>query len=348
MSHLDEGTLHALLDGEIPSEELAPVLAHLEGCADCRALLEEARSLSGDALALVESLGDGAPRVAVSPTNAPAAVIPLAVRSRAPFYRHLAWAATVVIAAGAGFWTGGRRGEPAPQPASQLVVEGTAYPLVFAAESTQGALAPPTPGSDAAAPSPQATTTNRAVTTTPTTTRERAERAEAREMAKVGTPLPAPVAKTATANLALAAAGDSGRAAAAAWERLAELHVTLVPEPERLAVGLATGRVGARTPTAPAPELAARSLALRSDVATESYAPIAFPEAIARLGGILRLVEGLVPDRLEASTTTVRVVYPLATGELVLEQRRQGDSIVVALRGPLSADSLAVLRGRIR
>jgi hypothetical protein len=83
-------------------------------------------------------------------------------------------------------------------------------------------------------------------------------------------------------------------------------------------------------------------------VATESYAPIAFPEAVARLGGILRLVEGLVPDRLEASTTTVRVVYPLATGELVLEQRRQGDSIVVALRGPLSADSLAVLRGRIR
>ncbi len=63
---------------------------------------------------------------------------------------------------------------------------------------------------------------------------------------------------------------------------------------------------------------------------------------------MVKSLTGLVPDRLEASATTVRVVYPLATGDLVLEQRRQGDSLVVVLRGPLSADSLAVLRGRIR
>lgn len=339
MSHLDEGTLHALLDGEIPSEELAPVLAHLEGCADCRAKLDEARGLTALAMTLVDSLGDGAPRVAESPGTAPASVAPLPVRSRTPFHRQLAWAASVLLALVLGYSVR----EQSPAPTTEIAVNGQSYPVVRAADSV-----PTAPGAlqDATA---EATTTDRPVTTIPAAPpREQAQRAEARGAADVAPPLPAPVAKTATANQASVAAEDSGRAAAAARSRLAELHVTLVPEPERIVVGLATGRVGGQAPAARAAELAAPSLALRSEVATESYAPIAFPEAVARLGGILRLLEGLVPDRLEASATTVRVVYPLATGELVLEQRRQGDSLVVVLRGPLSADSLAVLRGRIR
>jgi hypothetical protein len=334
MSHLDEGTLHALLDGEIPSEELTPVLAHLESCADCRAKLDEARGLTAVAVTLVESLGDGAPRPAERRAHGPSAVIPLPVRSRIPFYRQLAWAATVVIAAGLGYSVR----EQTPVPATEIAVNGQSYPVVRAADSV------PIAQDALQGAAPQAATTDRTVTTVPTPPRGREERAETRGVAaEIAPPLPAPVAKT--ANQALAARGDSGRAAR---DRLAELHVTLVPEPERLVVGIATGRVAAQAPAAPAAELGARSLALRSDVATESYTPIAFTEAVARLGGILRLLEGLVPDRLEASATTVRVVYPLATGELVLEQRRQGDRIVVALRGPLSADSLAVLRGRIR
>src|SRR5437879_7810887 len=38
MSHVDEGTLHAYLDGELPSAERATLEAHLEGCATCRPL----------------------------------------------------------------------------------------------------------------------------------------------------------------------------------------------------------------------------------------------------------------------------------------------------------------------
>jgi hypothetical protein len=90
------------------------------------------------------------------------------------------------------------------------------------------------------------------------------------------------------------------------------------------------------------------ALADRQEVALEAFAPIDFFEAVARMGGTLRLIEGLVPDRLEASLTSVRVIYPLLTGELVLEQRREGDSVLVALRGPVSADSLVILRRRIR
>jgi anti-sigma factor RsiW len=32
MQHLDEGFLHALADGEVPSGELGPVREHLESC----------------------------------------------------------------------------------------------------------------------------------------------------------------------------------------------------------------------------------------------------------------------------------------------------------------------------
>jgi hypothetical protein len=77
---------------------------------------------------------------------------------------------------------------------------------------------------------------------------------------------------------------------------------------------------------------------------------VTLKEASTLLGGSLRLIDGLIPDRLEASASTVRVIYPMMSGELVLEQRRDADSVVVSLTGPsgLSPDSLAVLRSRIR
>ena len=45
MSHLDDGMIHALLDGEIPSAELPPIQAHLGACAECRARLAEEQEL---------------------------------------------------------------------------------------------------------------------------------------------------------------------------------------------------------------------------------------------------------------------------------------------------------------
>ena len=96
MSHLDAGVLHELLDGEIPSTELAPIQAHLAACAECRARLEEERQFLSDADGLVELL------------EVPAIVEPLpqrkpVVRSRTAWPRYVAWAASVVIAAGLGY-----------------------------------------------------------------------------------------------------------------------------------------------------------------------------------------------------------------------------------------------------
>ena len=41
MSHLDEGQIHALLDGELTPAERSQAEEHLGGCAECRQLLVE-------------------------------------------------------------------------------------------------------------------------------------------------------------------------------------------------------------------------------------------------------------------------------------------------------------------
>src|SRR5712675_1687808 len=55
MSHVDEGTLHAYLDGELPSAERTALEAHLADCMTCRANLTEERALRERAVALFGS-----------------------------------------------------------------------------------------------------------------------------------------------------------------------------------------------------------------------------------------------------------------------------------------------------
>ena len=73
MPHLDEGTLHALLDGEIPSAELPPIQAHLGACAECRARLAEEQELLAESDRLIEvlELPPAAPAVTPVRTSAP-------------------------------------------------------------------------------------------------------------------------------------------------------------------------------------------------------------------------------------------------------------------------------------
>lgn len=56
MGHVDDGTLNALLDGEMEAAEAAEVEAHLAGCAACAARFEEARRFLDGA---AELLGSG-------------------------------------------------------------------------------------------------------------------------------------------------------------------------------------------------------------------------------------------------------------------------------------------------
>src|SRR5258705_9540189 len=98
MSHVDEGTVHAYLDGELPSTERAALEAHLAGCAACRGNLIEERSLRERASAVLGS---------ARPAEHPAP--PLDQLRRAPkrspwrVRRSFAWAASIALALGLGY-----------------------------------------------------------------------------------------------------------------------------------------------------------------------------------------------------------------------------------------------------
>ncbi len=105
MPHLEEGTLHALLDEELTSIELQEARAHLQACTECRGRLEEAQRLLFEADDLVAAV------------EVPAGPSPAFVSRRAPaikLYPYIAWAATVMLAVGVGYAVGERSESPVP------------------------------------------------------------------------------------------------------------------------------------------------------------------------------------------------------------------------------------------
>ncbi len=99
MSHVDEGTLHAYLDGELPSGERTALEAHLADCATCRANLTEEQALRERATALLGS---------ARPAERPAPPLEQLRREskRAPWHvrRSFAWAASIALALGIGYY----------------------------------------------------------------------------------------------------------------------------------------------------------------------------------------------------------------------------------------------------
>ena len=302
MQHLDDGVLHALVDGEVGSADLPPIQAHLEACADCAARLESARLLAVEADHLVDTIEFP------DPNRAPVASPVRPVRG-GRLGRRLAWAATVALAAGLGY--AGGRGAP---PEAAAPTEVAMAPTVTASSPAEPPLVQPE-GEAVAIPTPrqQAPGTSSEATV------------EARQ-AVPATPLPAPApaAQLAAEENEAQTARDAG----------APAMVGGVNAPST------AGRLAAEEKTADS------KMAFRREAAV-AFEEVTLAEAVRRLGGSLRQVEGLVPVRLEAAGATVRVVYRLADGELVLQQHRQGDSVAVRLLAPgLSPDSLARLRVR--
>lgn len=126
MSHVDEGTLHALLDGELAPAEVVEVQTHFATCPACSARLDSARKLLAETERLVSALEPSAPagdRVAprpIQPPLDPPVAIPVAARLqhvesavlipnnptaaevRRSRLKVLAWAAGVLVVVGAG------------------------------------------------------------------------------------------------------------------------------------------------------------------------------------------------------------------------------------------------------
>lgn len=321
-SHLDDGTIHELLDGEIPSQSLPPIRSHLAHCPECRMRLDAAREMVAETDDLIEALDEP-----VAPTM-PMVIRPQRVTTR-PWVRRLAWAASVAIAVGAGYYGRGDsvlpRGDTAVVAAPGVAIEaGATRPTPVSAQQ-----APATTERVAAA---------RPVVTAPSTT------------------------PTSRDNSQLAA--GARRETFRAIEPSARLEAESAPKASVPPVALATG-VATTAPSAGAAiggvaasrERAARSdLVARDQVATKQLVEaaradtISFLDAVRLMGGTLRLIEGMVPSRLESIGSTVRVIYPVTQGELVLSQSVEAGVTTVRLTAPVGfpADSLARLRGKIK
>jgi hypothetical protein len=126
MSHLDEGTLHALLDGELEMSEMAEIQAHLGSCAACGSRLREVKQFLMEADRLVaevqvESRGRAPielPRREPQPDESPfreppdpweGAPVLLIPDNPDPgelsrrWLKRLAWAASLLVIVGAGY-----------------------------------------------------------------------------------------------------------------------------------------------------------------------------------------------------------------------------------------------------
>jgi len=140
MPHVDEGTLHAYLDGAIdalaeahalpPGVTRASVDAHLAACRECRALLDAERDVRERAGIVLQH---AAPPFAEAPAFEH--VVPGRRRRGVP----LAWAATIMLAAGAGWW--GR--ELYDTPAMQQVTQQAPAPEAQVAPAVTEEAAPP-------------------------------------------------------------------------------------------------------------------------------------------------------------------------------------------------------------
>jgi len=130
MSHVDEGMLHAYLDGaleEYPTSEARRVRDHLDSCAACRERLAVERGIRDEAASI---LGLAAPHVEIPTLEELRAFARADTARRSPIGGRLSglgWAASLVLALGAGWMLrGGRAGVPVEPPAPEVRQEAAA------------------------------------------------------------------------------------------------------------------------------------------------------------------------------------------------------------------------------
>ena len=131
MPHIEEGQLHALLDGAYrhDSAEAAGIRSHLSGCADCRALLEAERSVrdrANELLDFARPLPDDTPPFEV--------ILERAKSNRKPLLfppARLAWAASIALAVGLGWFSRDLVSRRDAQLASQAEESAAAEPMTM-------------------------------------------------------------------------------------------------------------------------------------------------------------------------------------------------------------------------
>lgn len=103
MTHLSDGELHGWLDGGVSGSEAESIRHHLETCPDCAARLEEARRLRDEAAAILASAGPEGETPSFETMQRRARAPSSGTRSRWGSVQRLGWAASLVLALGAGW-----------------------------------------------------------------------------------------------------------------------------------------------------------------------------------------------------------------------------------------------------
>lgn len=342
MSHVDDATLHELVDDELAPAARHEVEAHLASCDDCARRFAEAAAMARQVVSLLTALDEAArPTLVVTPV-APAP------NRRSSMLRRISIAASVMLVAGVSYEVGTRGTQGPAGPAAALTAA-----LTAASESI--ALPQAMPAADS----------------------QRAELKSA-ERARVSAPLvsaPSAVAPSpASAPMRTAESREAAPPAAradAVLEREASVQDARVAASDRVAPGLrprALADAASRAPApAPAPANVAVAPASMRAAADESTGPElvgyamveersapAVPAITRRryVSGsgtalLLTIMRGAGQGATETDVTMApQYVVSSSNGRSTVRWQAQGNTY--ELQGALPADSLKTLATQLR
>lgn len=360
MSHLDEGTLHALLDGELDLAEVREIQTHLGICAACDSRLQDVKQFLAEADRLVGALEtptgssrarhkpDPPPSRPVTPRepppweSAPELLLPDAVDKAAGprWTRAFRWAAMILVIFGAGrlIQSALRPDRPRLELTARDLAAPAKRPVIVSPEGTGR---PESARAQESRPAP----VNRARTANAAP--ERKATSEQPAPATVSTVDELDTAEAATEDFGIAAQ-DTQALAAGRTDATAEQPAEDQDLATRQAAAAALeeldrerlrSRANAATASLPPPRAevqpavqpppAPRTLEQRAQV----YLRIGLDEAVTQLGRPVHVIEamspefiGLTPGRLvpgaDPSRPVVRVVYQDRGRMILLDQQR--------------------------
>jgi len=362
MSHLDEGTLHALLDGELELAEVREIQTHLGICAACDSRLQDVKQFLAEADRLVGALEtptgsnrarhepDPPPSRPVTPRepppweSAPELLLPDAVEKPAGprWARAFRWAAMILVIFGAGRLIQGalRPDRPRLELTARDLTPRAAQPAVVSpVETGRPESAPSRENRPAPAP----------------LNRNRSGKAAPQPKVLADQPATVPFSTADELDTAGTATADSGVAARDTQALAADRTDTPAEQPaedqdlatrqaaaaalEELDRERLRSRANAATASLPPPRAevqpaaepppAPRTLEQRAQV----YLRIGLDEAVTQLGRPVHVIEamspafiGLTPGRLvpgaDPGRPVVRVVYQDRGRMILLDQQR--------------------------
>lgn len=341
MSHVDDGTLHAFLDGELTPVESERLDAHLAACLACRARLAEERALVERASTLLSRAVPPAPERAAPPLHQLRRPR-VAWRLRMP----LAWAATVLMAVGLGWflrgpttvlrWASDSRNAPlSVQPPAEVPPEALALEDRLAATPT----GPVERRRSNEAETPQEYRADRgaagaAADRPPPVLAAREETDEQRPVAKAADQLAqgsasgalraAPAAPVAGNAIVVTAAPLDAAHDALARRRLSSVWPVIEPQPARDLLG--------------APPAAIAGVPIRALRRNPEASEVLVEQDIGN-GVLVQLFE----RRMEAAGEMLQLGGRVANERLA----RFVGGLRIEIAGPLTADSLSRLLGRV-